>query len=200
MIDVNDYDMKLKNGIPHFTKPTKKKTTLLVVRGHQTKDIQGVVSVVGRYTLDAILPLIARHDPVNILLEDSQITKLQAKEHCKVKQSVIYVGGTAMLWYRLRNTIRHTIDTDNGCEQFNIVKPFKYSCKPVCAVEIFMIYEQVFKNKTLIAALYGASPYGTLAAVKTYIEMEPLRGTRRLLIGKFAAPNAYSDLVFSFEN
>lgn len=177
----------------------KEKKTLLVVRGHKTDDIQGVQDVICQNTLEALIPLIGAKPHVSMLIENSKISKSQAREHCKKRQNTIYVGGTALMWYRLRNTITHNLDYNTGAEQFDIKKPFKYSITTLAHAVDFMIYEHRTKNRLSIVALYGATPYGTTAAVHNYLEMPPLCGTTRLLIGTIHNSITDYSILFSFE-
>jgi len=154
---------------------------LLIVRGHQTKDIQGVQCVVDKSTLQTILPLIhASERELDIAVEYYIPPKDEVIARVNEKSDKIYVGGTYTMWYNLRNHLRHSFGPDYSYENFTIYKPFHYKIKRVALSS--MIYERKLRNGTKITALYGSSPEGTRQAVQRYLGMPDLNGSVRIII------------------
>lgn len=165
-MNIDGYTPTIIDNNLHFIAPKKNYNLMLVVRGHQTSDILGVDSVVDRHTIDAIAPLINMHYPAKIYLEDAAITKQNAKDHNKHYRNVIYVGGTSLMWYRIRSVLTHKLEYSPYKETFSIRKPFRHDI--TLTDNNFIIYEKLYKDGSHIVCLYSASAIGTALAVKQY--------------------------------
>lgn len=177
---------------------------LLVIRGHQTRDIQGIQNVIGQSTLNTILPLIQEYEEeLDIATEYYLPTKQELKDHCAQVRDKIYVGGTGSLWYNLRNHITHKFGPDYSYEDFTIYKPFRfpYSVKKVKLSS--MIYERKLRNGTKIVALYGSSHTGTQDAVHRYLKSSdmPYSMLTRIMINELVpcGPSYIVKPVMRFE-
>lgn len=163
-----------------------KKDTLLVIRGHKTKDITGVKEVICSNTQDDIISLAKKYDQIDKLIESDRITFSFAKKHCANKQykRIVYLGGTALMNWRLKNNVYCTVDMDTQKIEYTVKKPTKTVVKPTPLKADFMVYEKNMRNGISIVALFGASPVGTSVAVNMHIKSKPFDGYERIRIGE----------------
>lgn len=165
---------------------SKEHETLLVVRGHVTKDIQGASDVVDNTTLDSAIAIANQFPPVDVLVENRVVTEATAEEHCEDKRRTIYVGGTALLWYKLRNVL--TFNLTKKAATFRLKKPFSHTLKinMGSGIDAFMVYENRDLEGAHVTVLFGLSARATKEAVKYYIQLsqENHKPDERLIIAK----------------
>lgn len=177
-----------------------KHNTLFVIRGHKTTDIVGVDEVSCVDTAQAITHAAARYGPATVLAEVNQIRLQDAISHCRSKtyQNMVYIGGTALMMYKLRNIVRFSIN--KGVTTY-CVKKFKRATISVGTGYVdFMIYKKRTKTGKNITVFFGASPTGTTIATMLDDQYEVLEGcSERLVIGKVGRSDL-SDLVVLYDN
>ena len=117
---------------------------------------------------------------VEVCLECAVITRDQAKEHVKQNRTKIYIGGTALMWWRLRHDIQYSFDFyGSQTDEYKIKALGNHIIKDKNS---YMVFEKRLRGGNKIIALYGSSPQTTEQAVKLWRSLPYTRADYRLII------------------
>lgn len=173
------------------------KKPLIVVRGHMTT-IQGADGpVITQQMLNLVLLVNENLKDAHIILEPV-VNMKYAKEHARLSNDVVYIGGTTLLWYKLKNILASTPNYVESYSTYIFKKCYKIMTTRH-AVD-FMIYEKLYKSGQKVTALYGPTELGTKCAVNMYQKYKLPKGKHEMLhIWETDSSAERANLVFEYE-
>lgn len=143
----------------------------IVIRGHKTKNIQGVSKVTCIHSLMAygyIKSIIGASSHTVDVVDTYTTQDVRAEKN--ITTNTIYIGGTGQMWATLKSRIRYYQQKNlDSIYRVNTgaTRAFIY---PTSGYFDFILYMKVFPSGREVLAVFGPGPFGTLWAAKSLSE------------------------------